>query len=85
MMKTLILINSFVYEILMTSRDKYNISFLRDDDVPNGIRGKGDKIFINSQVMTLGLLENRSILVRNMEDSVRIIDQDLKIMTYLWA
>ena len=46
-MKTLILINSFVYEILMTSRDKYNISFLRDDDVTNGIRAKCYKNSIN--------------------------------------
>ena len=33
MMRTLILINSFVYRILMTSREKYNIYFLRDDGV----------------------------------------------------
>ena len=33
MIKTLILINSFVYEILMTSRETYNISFLRDEGV----------------------------------------------------
>ena len=33
MMRTLILNNSFVYEILMTSREKYNISFLRDEGV----------------------------------------------------
>ena len=32
-MRTLILINSFVYGILMTSREKYNISFLGDEGV----------------------------------------------------
>ena len=74
MMKTLILINSFVYGILMTSREKYNISFIWDEGVTNGIRAKGYKNSINSYFMTLGLLENRSTLVRNMEDSVRIID-----------
>ena len=32
-MRILILINSFVYGIFMTSREKYNISFLQDEGV----------------------------------------------------
>ena len=42
------LINSFIYRILMTSRGKYNISFLRDEGVTNGIRAKGYKNSIKS-------------------------------------
>ena len=42
------LINSFIYRILMTSREKYNISFLRDEGVTNGIKAKGYKNSIKS-------------------------------------